>query len=223
MTATKRSVRTSLVLTSLLMGSPVQAWPQIAVSATGVAAHSYGTILFQGYRERLGGIRFGGAFELELGPVALSAFGLRGDLTPIENTQSLDRTSGAIGGRIGISPVSWFTLEGGYTVRAFRSAAGYQEWRIPAIGARLSGKLGHPALRAYVRGAYLPSVQVSGIESPDFGLAAEAGLEIAPTGVPLFFKVYDRLERYDFPGGASSRLEHFDELGVSIGLRFAGK
>ena len=211
----------SLTVTVLLAAEPLPAQAQVSVSgsATGVVVQPRATILFQGVRERLGGVWFGGAVELERGPVTLSVMGMRGNLEPIDNTAALGRDGGEVSGVIRVSPVRWLGLEGGYTVRAFNSAAGYQQWRVPSAGLVLSGKLGDPGLRAYVRAAYLPSVQVSGIDSPDLGLAAEAGLVVAPSRVPLLFKVQYRVERYDFPGGASSRLEQFDRVALSVGLR----
>ena len=214
----------SLTVTVLLAAEPLPAQAQVSVSgsATGVVVQPRVTILFQGVRERLGGVWFGSAVELERGPVTLSVMGMRGNLEPIDNTAALEREGGEVSAVIRVFPVAWLGLEGGYTVRAFNSAAGYQQWRIPSAGLVLSGKLGDPGLRAYVRAAYLPSIQVFGIDSPELGLAAEAGLLVVPRRVPLLFKVQYRVERYDFPGGASSRLEQFDCVAVSAGLRIGG-
>ncbi|MFQ6047213.1 MAG: hypothetical protein ACE5PT_12805, partial [Gemmatimonadales bacterium] len=118
-----------------------------------------------------------------------------------------------------LHPVPWLGIGGGYTVRAFSSAAGYQRWSIPSVSASLSGALGNRALSAYVRGAYLPSITVSGIEAPQLGVAATAGLTIAPSKLPITLKVEYRLERYDFPTGTATRIEQFDVVSVAVGLR----
>lgn len=125
----------------------------------------------------------------------------------------------------GLFPVNWLGIEGGYTVRAFKSAAGRQEWKIPYVGAAVGGELGHPALTSLVRFGYLPSVSVSGADSPDLGLALEAGLSAAPwlsPGFGLSISVLYRLERFDFPTTEVSRLEQFERLQLALGFQLGG-
>lgn len=198
---------------------------QIRVSGGGLVGQPRTTILFQGARERLGGVWFGGAVDVQVGPVAISVAGLRGALEPIENTVAPERDeAGEIIGRVAVSPLRWITLEAGYTIRAFNSAVGHQEWKIPSVGAVVSGTLGHPSLRAHVRGAYLPAVQITGIDrDPDLGLSVEAGITATFRSAPLFLRAAYRLERFDFPGGMTSRLEQFEMLTLSVGLRLSVK
>lgn len=190
------------------------------VVAAGAVGQPRMTVLFQGERERLGGYWFGGTLELTVGPVTVSGSMLRGQLDPIDETQALEREGGEVQALVRVSPVSWFGFEGGYTVRRFNSSAGSQEWRIPRVGAVLSGTLGHQAIRTHVKGSYSPLVNVPGIDSPDLGFALEAGLTLTPSNTPLYMSAQYRLERYDFPGGAASRLEQFEMLSVSAGFKF---
>lgn len=196
---------------------------QVAVSFAGVAAQPYSTVDLSGNRERIGGIWAGASITIASKLVTISATGLSGTMKAIDNTIALDRDGGEISGFVRVSPVPWFGFEGGYTVRAFNSAAGYQKWQIPHVGVTLSGKLGHPALRAHLSAAYLPSVKVSGLETPDLGIAAKAAVSAEPPRVPLYFQVSYRLERYDFPTGSTSRLEQFDRVAVSVGLRLGSR
>lgn len=204
----------------ILAAVPKVVAAQVSASASGVAVYSTATIIFQGDRERLGGPGVGAEVTLDLGRATISAIGFRADLQPVDNTTALAREGGEIRGVLSISVVEWFSFEGGYGVRAFSSAAGRQEWKIPSVGARLTGVLGDETLRTYLRASYLPSVRVSGVDSPDLGIAVEAGLVISPGGAPIVLKAHYRLERYDFPGGAASRLEQFETIGFSLGFGF---
>ena len=211
----------ALVL-SLVHTAPAAA--QLSVSGGGLVGQPRTTILFQGTRERLGGVWFGGAVNVEVGPVAISAVGLRGALEAIENTVAPDRDeAGELLGRVAVSPLPWFAIEGGYAVRAFNSAAGHQEWKIPSIGATISGALGHPSLRAYLRATYLPAVKITGTDAPDLGVSVETGITAAFRSVPVFLSAVYRLERFDFPGGAASRLEQFEMLVLSVGFHASVK
>ena len=206
-------------LSFVLTVHPQRVAAQVAVSFSGIAAQPRLTVELGGTRERIGGIWAGGAVVIASRVVTLSFRALSGRMEPIDNTTALNRDGGEMGGSLRLSPLTWIGIDAGYTVRAFNSSAGYQEWRIPHVGATISGTLGHRALRAYLSGAYLPSVKVSGLDTPDLGIAAEAGLTAEPHGAPLYFKVSYRLERYDFPTQTASRLEQYDQITVSLGLR----
>jgi hypothetical protein len=167
----------------------------------------------------LGGVWFGAAAHVQVGPVTVSAAGLRGSLDAIDHTTAAERDeAGEILGRMAVSPLSWFAVEAGYTVRAFNSAVGHQEWKIPSIGAAVSGALGHPSLRAHMRAAYLPAVTITGIDDPDLGVSVETGITAAFTSMPVFLSAVYRLERFDFPGGSAARVEQFEMLSLSVGL-----
>ena len=57
------------------------------------------------------------------------------------------------------------------------------------------------------------------MDNPERSFAVEAGVTAKPPPVPLAIRVAYRVERYDFPGGAAGRIEQFDALQVSLGLR----
>lgn len=214
----------------LMLAVAVLAWAAgearaqtVALSALGGAGQPRSTVLLEGGQERVAGVWVGGVVELELGPVTITAKGFRGELVAVDNTPALERDAGEMSGHLRVMATSWLGMEGGFTVRAFSSAAGYQTWTIPSVGLVLSGQLGPRALRAYARAAYLPQARISGLPSPELGIAAGAGLRIAPPGTPLVLEVEYQLERYDFPGGAATRLEQFDQLTVAAGFRVASR
>ena len=191
---------------------------QIEVAAAGIVAFPRSSLLLAGERETIAGTWLGGAITLHVGRVLLSGAGLRGNLVPVENTRALERDAGEVGGLIRFAPTGWLGLEATYTVRAFNSAAGYQRWEMLGGGFFLSGALGNPAVRAYARGSYLPSISVTGLPSPN-GLAAEVGIEATLRRAPLALGLLYRFERYDFPGGAATRLEEFERIAVQVGYR----
>jgi len=186
-------------------------------------------LILRGAREEIAGPWFGAAAELRLGAVVLGGSGSRGKLRPASGGFPFERTAGEVQALLRFEPVRWVGLEGSYTVRAYSSAAGYQRWDISAVGVVLSTSLGHPALRTYAKAFALPSVYMGGDtsgvvvstkgQSPNVRFASEAGLQVAPTGLPLLFAVHYRFERYDFSGQPWSRFEQNDALAVSVGFR----
>ncbi len=191
---------------------------QVEIRAVGVTAQARSAVLVAGAREVISGVWWGGNLELQRGKLLLSGRGMRGTLTPDPSTPAIARDVGEVAGGLRAAPTDWLDLEAAYTVRAFSSGAGYQRWNIVGAGVGVCGKLGDPAVRAYLRGAYLPSVTVTGQPSPSLGLAAEAGVIAEARGAPLLVGISYRLERYDFPGGTGSRLEQFDQITVRVGL-----
>ncbi len=200
----------------LLVASGAQA--QVEIRAAGVTAQARSAVLVAGAREVISGLWWGGNLELQRGKLLLSGRGMWGTLTPDPSTPAIARDIGEVAAGLRIAPTDWLGLEAAYTVRAFSSAAGYQRWNIVGAGVGVSGKLGDPAVRAYLRGAYLPSVTVTGQPSPSLGLTAEAGVIAEARGAPVLVGISYRLERYDFPGGAGSRLEQFDQISLRVGL-----
>lgn len=199
----------------------------LSFSATAMAQWTQSRLMLLGTEESVSGPWVGGTAELKVGPVALGTTVLRGTLKPATPGSALQRDGGEIRSLVRIDPVPWIGLEGGFTVRAFSSAAGYQRWNIPSAGIRLAPQLGHPALHGYVRAHYLPpftqknlfagQVAGSGVQW-DLGLAAEAGVLVTPRAGEVFGFTY-RFERYDFPGGAAGRLDEFISVGVFAGFR----
>lgn len=224
MTTLPRVTRPAITALAMLVVHIAPATAQLSVAGGGLIGQPRTTILFQGTRERLGGVWFGAAADVQVGPVTISAAGLRGSLDAIENTTAAERDeAGEILGRVAVSALGWFALEGGYALRTFNSAVGHQEWKFPSIGAAVSGTLGHPSLRAHVRAAYLPVVKITGIDDPDLGVSVETGITAVLSSMPLFLSAAYRLERFDFPGGTASRLEQFEMLALSVGLRVSVK
>ncbi len=199
---------------------------RFTVTVLGAAGNPRSTVVLPEGMERVAGVWPGAVVELTLNRFALTVHGFRGQMSPIEGTVALDRDAGEIGGllRIGVLPL--VAIEGGFTVRTFTTASGYQEWLIPSIGLALFTTLGHEAITAHLRVAYLPSIVVKFIEAgPDFGIAAAAGLTIALPGTPLVFRAEYSFERYEFPetspsGDPLMRLEQFDQVIVGLGFSF---
>jgi hypothetical protein len=192
---------------------------QIAVSLSGAAAQVHSTALVDGVTEEIGGVWFGGALAVHLGPAVVRARALGGTMTPVGSSNAFERDGGELQGGLALHPTPWVSLDGSFTYRAFDSPVGFQSWTMPAVGVTLSPPLGDPDLRAYLRGSYLPSVAVSGREAPDLGLWAEGGVRAALRVAPIVIGLSYRFERYDFPTNTVTRVEQFDRLALEVGVR----
>ena len=193
------------------------AWAQRAqVSVSAVAVTVGSALVVNGVEENGAGTWIGARMQMRLGPLSAEASALKGTVVGGAAAQGFDRDGGDVRVIAGLRVLSGLSIEGNYAIRAFESAAGYQRWTETGAGLRVSESLGTPALRGYLRATYLFGVVVSGQPSPDLALAVEGGLTITPARAPISAGVFYRLERFDFPGGG--RLEHFDMLGVELGL-----
>jgi hypothetical protein len=222
--------RTLAVVLALVPVPEVSAAAQtIDFSVAALGCRARDQVMFRNLRESVEGVCTGGLGYLKLGPLVIEASGFRApELRPSGAAAGFTRDGGDVRGIVGLAPVPWIVLEGGFGLRAFNSPAGYQRWQIPSGGLKIAVPLGDPALTAYLRGHYLPATpqrvpagQPSGDARWDLGLVAESGLRIAPRRLPLVFGVFYRMERFDFPGGAAGRLEQFDVLAIYGGLRLA--
>ena len=194
-----------------------------AIALMGSASQPRSTVLVGEAPERTEGLMVGGVFVLDLGAVTATGRFLTGPLTADATFPTFDRDAKEIAGVLTVNPVRWFGVEGGYTYRSFDSSVGRQVWSVPAAGAVVTARLGHPALRTHLRGAYLPGITVEGLTTaPDFGIAVEAGLSLAPHGYPFAVTVAYRLERFEFPAGTETRLEQYDQVMLSAGFRIGG-
>lgn len=187
------------------------------VTGFGIVTGPRSTVLNQGVEEIVEGVWLGAALELRVGRFLVSGFGLRGTLDPVAN--AVRRDGGEEGILVRFEPRTGLGVEATYTARAFRSAVGYQRWNMLGLGAVASVPLGHPRLRAYARGSYLPSVSVSGQPSPSVALAAEVGVNAVPRGAPVVVRLTYRFERFDFPSQPSGRLEVFERIALEVGYR----
>jgi len=192
----------------------------VTLSGTGMASMVQSTALVAGTQEAVSGAWVGGSAEVELGPIALLFHTMAGSMTQTGNTTAISRDGGEISGGVRLSPVPWIGIQGGYTIRTFSSVVGYQDWKLAGGGLVLSPTLGNPAIRAHLMGLFLPSVSVAGRDSPELGVAAEAGVRFAPLRIPIVVSVAYRFERYDFPEAATVRVEQFDQLMVRLGVRW---
>ena len=190
------------------------------MSALGIAAMPQSRLLINNVPESIRGTWIGGAVRLYVDPIVIEGTVLTGDLNPADGTVAFPRTAGELRGFFRIETSRYFGIEGGYTLRAFDSPAGYQRWNIPMVGGRFATPLGTPELEAFVRGAYMPGVKVSGQATPKIAVQGEAGISVSPRKYPFVLLVNYRLERYDLPTAASgtTRVEQFEQFQVGLGL-----
>ena len=191
---------------------------QVTLSASGVVGRAGSSLLVGGQPEEGTGIWYGGLVVLNAGRISVEGSGLRGKLSPASGSAGFDQDAGEMRGILSVRALSWLSVEGGYTIRAFDSPAGYQKWTLATAGARIMTTLGTPNLTGYARAAYVVSATVSGRAKPDVGLTFEAGFRLLPASAAPALSLFYRFERFDFPG-ATPVLEHVDMIGLSLGLK----
>ncbi len=199
----------------LCLQRPARAQAEVTVS--GLVGYAGSATTVQGVTEQGSGLWYGMRVDLRVGPFGIEASGLKGPLDP--EGSGMARDGGEMRAALRLHLASWLALEGGYSTRAFNSPAGYQKWTFPDLGARVIADLGSAGLRSYVRGSYLPGASAEGLPASTLGLAVEAGLRWEAPGGWLSFGAFYRLERFDFGTSPGSRLEQFDVLGASLGVR----
>lgn len=216
MSARVRALRLALPFTGLFLSGA-----QIAgqtVSAAAVIAAPKNSVRLGGVTDRGHGLWAGLAFDLHIGRFGVSGSGLRGRLAPAEAGTAPDRDVGemSFGGGYDVRP--WLGVELRYTARAFSSAAGRQRWDMVGVGATATHDLGTREVRAFAGLAYLPLVQVSDEEGPTFALGSDVGISVAPSRIPLIFRLSYQVQRFRFPA-ATGRSEQFEALTLSLGAR----
>ncbi len=192
--------------------------------ASGVIANPTSRVSLDGTVQSTSGVWGGLEIGARLGRFRIRGVGTRGQLTPSGSSAPLDREVGEMGGTVGYAVSSWLAAEAGYTARAFNSATGRQQWGILGVGVHARQTLGTPVFEGFARISYLPLVDVTGQESPNLSYAAETGVTLRPSEVPLLISVSYAIERFEFPGG--TRVEQFERLTVSVGVlvsRIGGK
>ncbi len=200
-----------LLMLAPAVGSAQEFW------ASGVIANPTSRVSLNGTVQTTSGVWGGLELGARFGRFHLTGFGTRGQLTPSGTSAPLDREVGEMGGTVGFAVLDWLAAEAEYTARAFNSAAGYQRWNMFGIGINAWQALGTTTLEGFARVSYLPVVEVTGQERPNFSIAAETGIAFRPSGMPLIFAASYAIERFEFPGG--TRVEQFERFSLSIGVR----
>jgi hypothetical protein len=190
----------------------------IELSVSGIVASVRSRVFLEGTLEAVGGPWLGGALGVRAGRVSASLIGVRGTLSPIANTP-FEQDAGQVDAVVRFEPRSWLDVEARYSVRAFRSGSLYQRWTMLGAGMRFWGPVVDSTVRVYLGASYLPYVSASVEASAQHGVGADAGVSatLAHWTVALNY----RFERYDFAGGASTRLEEFDSIGLQVAYRFS--
>lgn len=204
----------TIMLIALAANLPAQRG--FSISAAGAAAHHR----VNGARgvEQSSGMLFGGEGSFRSGGwLEVDARMLSGSLTAdSSNAETRDVSQGEF--EIGVLPVPWIALQAGIETRTFATDLLRQRWIAARTGAEVRMALAGGAVQGIVRLALMPSVSVSGIDSPDLAIAAGSGIELDRgriTGAILY-----SFERFDFPANAAiRRREQFSTLSARIGLK----
>jgi len=156
------------------------------------------------------GVRVGARFDLEVSA--------RGGSLSARTPETLDRDMGELGVAAGVRVLSWLALRGGAAQRAYTTDVGRQRWTTASIGAEGRQALAGTAAAGVFRVAWLPIVDVNGLDHPQLALAAAAGVEYQRGGFSggLLYE----LERCDFPPQAAvRRREQVSALTLRVVLR----
>ena len=207
-------------LASLLAGllAPTAELVGQTISGRAVIAAPRVSVRLGDITERVDGLWAGGAVGFQAGRFVVTASGTRGQLTASETGTVPKRDVGEFSASGQYEVLPWLSLDLGYAIRAFSSAAGYQRWEIARIGATVSRDLGTRTVRAFAGVAYLPVLKVSGQERPTFALGSDVGIALLPTHLPIALQLDYRIERFKFPA-ASARSEQFEAFTLSMGVR----
>ena len=156
------------------------------------------------------GMSVGGRFDLDVTA--------RGGSLTARTPETLDRDMGELSVEAGVKVLSWLALRGGAARRAYTTDIGRQRWTTVNIGAEGRQAVAGTAAAGVIRVAWLPVVDVNGLDQPHLALTTAAGVEYRYGAFSggLFYE----LERCDFPPqGSVRRREQVSALTLRIALR----
>ena len=203
---------------AILVAVPALAAGQVSVQGGLLVGRAEHRVVDAGTLVAASGTLFGGALAVTMGErFEIHGEALGGPLTSAA-TPSLedhDVAEAQISGGMKVRP--WLILESGLSFRSFSNSLARQHWTTWRIGAETRVPLGFENVTAVLRGYWIPLVSVSGLSSPDVGLAAGVGVDWR--GRRLDISALYTLERYDFaPSNGAQRLEELSTLRVRVGV-----
>jgi len=135
------------------------------------------------------GLGVGDRFDLDLTA--------RGGTLAARTPETFDRDLGEVGAAASVRPLSWLGLRAAAARRAYSTDVGRQRWTVLSLGAEVRLAVAGPAAAGVIRAAWLPVVEVNGLDRPDVAVATAAGVEYrrGPVSGGLWYE----LERCDFP------------------------
>jgi hypothetical protein len=164
--------------------------------------------------EAASGTVLGGAVGATLGATLELDASARG--ATLRSEAGEDRTMGEIAVRAGVRPLDWAAAFVTGVLRAYELAPATQRWTQLGAGAELRSDFGGGAVRGIVRGTLYPQVAVSGLTSPDLGVAAMVGLSARRGRVTGSLEY--TVERYAFPTLADGLQRHEQLTGLTLGI-----
>lgn len=203
--------RATAVMLTMMVGAGGAAAGQRLSGAAGLAAADHR-------------VDAGTGVEVSRGPViqagVLAAFGARWTVSLDAMVGALsadgswpDRDVAELRGALGFRATSWLRLEAGYGSRVYSAPIASQRWNTASLAAEGTLNFANARLSGTGRFAWLPSVTVTELDSPDLAFATAAGVEYRPGA--LGFGLSYWLERYDFPTAAGvTRSEQLSGLMV---------
>lgn len=212
-------MRTLLIIAIGVALAPCQGASQMIFQSRAEIGRVEHRVRNAGQVEWSSGTVFGGALGLRIGG-RLEVWGeARGGRLAAQSPDGDDREFAEIQlvGARELGP--WLTLQGGAGVRSYASGPFRQRWTTLRVGAEARVPLALEGVRGVVRGQWMPVVAVSGLARPNLALGASVGVEWLGSRVSV--GALYTLERYDFPGGATTkRLEEISALQVRVTGRF---
>ncbi len=167
--------------------------------------------------ERSTGALVGGVATLRIGRRCEVAVRAQGGTLNASTSGAIDRDVGEIGVDARWLAGSWLVLEAGAARRVYSTVLARQTWTLAGAGAEARLPLLEGRLSGVLRASLLPVVSVSGIQGPDLGVTAAAGIEYHRPALGI--RALYALERYDFPRqGAVQRLEQVSALTLRLDI-----
>lgn len=129
-----------------------------------------------------------------------------------------DRRFGELEADVMVIPFPWIAFDVGATIRSYTAPLGRQRWMAARVGGELRVEFAEGQVNGTLRGALLPMVSVSGLESPSVAVSGGASLDYRRGDLSAGLTY--RLERYDFPaGGGAQRLEQISSIAAQVGVK----
>jgi len=219
-----RLIWASIVAVCALALAPVQAAGQMSLHGRAEIGRVEYRVRDSGTVQPSSGVVFGGALGLLIGDRFAVWGEARGGRLAAASAEGEDRDVAEVqlAGEAYLRP--WLTAQGGVNVRSYSTPLARQRWTTLRLGAEARVPLALDGVHGLVRAQWMPVVSVSGLEHPEFALAAGVGVEWR--GPRVSVRALYTLERYDFSGSAAAqRLEEVSSLqvGATLRLRTSGR